>query len=95
MRRVDESLDDEWDNMVTLRPLDGKLVYHLFSGAGGPRDGVRHYVEQLGGVCHEFDILNGEHQNLADEHIWSRLLEEMRALASTGMLAGGIVRPSL
>ena len=86
-----ESLPDEPSNSATIpaepatsssqpegRPAKVYRLLHVFSGPGGRSDGLAAYIREAGWECDEFDVVNGEHQDLLDDVIWDALLAKIK-----------------
>ena len=50
---------------------------HLFSGPEHRADGLAAALGVSGHRCWEYDIVNGDHQNLADEEVWTSVLQKL------------------
>ena len=67
---------------------EGKRILHLFSGPADRSDGFAAAVRENGAQCIEFDVVNGEAQNLANDKLWNDILGDIRSGHYDGMLAG-------
>lgn len=63
-------------------------VLHLFSGPHGRQDGFAAHLEKLGWQCDEYDITNGDHEDLSSDNIWSPIIGKIRSGYDDAMLAG-------
>lgn len=53
-------------------------VLHLFSGSDSRPDGLAALLKTVGWLCDDFDLTNGEHQNVADDLVWLRIITNIR-----------------
>ena len=67
---------------------DGKCILHLFSGPENRVDGFAAYVRSKGWTCDEYDIVNGAHQDLASDHVWQEVMNNIHKGKYQGLLAG-------
>eukprot|EP00435_Cladocopium_sp_Y103_P030056 s3225_g7.t1 len=67
---------------------DIRCILHLFSGPAHRDDGFAAAVAALGYHCVEYDVVNGEDQDLTNDAIWQRVLADIKAGKYDGMLAG-------
>ena len=65
-----------------------RTVLHLFSGPADRQDGFGAALQTLGFACDEFDLVNGESQNLTSDSVWTKILHDIEAGKYDGMLAG-------
>ena len=47
-------------------------ILHLFSGPHNRHDGFAAFLRKHGWQCDEYDIVNGDHENLASDHVWKQ-----------------------
>ena len=67
--------------LVSRRARGTGRVLHLFSGPSGRSDGLSAFLRELGWECDEFDSKcnNDEAQNLADDTVWSALMQKIKS----------------
>ena len=65
-----------------------QCILHLFSGPGNRLDGFAAAVRHAGFECEEYDIVNGEEQDLAAEQVWKRVYTRIKAGHYSALLAG-------
>lgn len=66
----------------------GQRLLHLFSGPHHRKDGFAAAVERRGRSCAEYDLVNGPHEDLTNDAIWSELLAKIRSGHFDGLLSG-------
>ena len=65
------------------------FVLHLFSGPSTRQDSFAHYARQVRLHCIDFDLINGEAENLACDQVWARV----RSLAMQDNCRGALMGP--
>ena len=63
-------------------------ILHLFSGPHNRHDGFAAFLRKHGWQCDEYDIVNGDHENLASDHVWNKVLDRIKNRFYEAMLAG-------
>lgn len=65
-----------------------KCILHLFSGPAERMDGFAKHLEALQADCVEYDVVNGEEQDLVSDEVWRAVIRDIRDGQYDGMLAG-------
>ena len=56
----------------------GKCILHLFGGPKRRVDGFAAALESLGWRCEEYDLVNGEDQDLTADHVWLEVRQKLK-----------------
>ena len=65
-----------------------RCILHLFSGPENRKDGLAAELRARGWQCEEYDIVNGSHQNIADDHVWQQILRNIKTGKYQALMAG-------
>lgn len=71
----------------SMKEFKGRIL-HLFSGPKHREDGFAAALQARGWLCDEYDIVNGQEEDLASDHVWCYLLEKIRQGYYAALLAG-------
>lgn len=63
-------------------------ILHLFSGPRGRHGGFAAYLQKQGWTVDEFDVINGQHKDLASDHVWHAVVSRTRNNFYEPLLAG-------
>ena len=86
--RPSSSRSREFSDDEIVRQARGLRLIHLFSGPSREEDGMGVEVRRLGAEMDERDILHGPQSDLADEAVWTPIIEDIKGGEYDGGFAG-------